>query len=48
VSCNITIRFNRVPVSGGTATEAQIGEDEISVPVTEEEVDVDDQTTRSA
>ena len=59
MSCNTTIRFNRVPVSGGTATEAQIGEDEVSVLVTEEEIDVDDQerldvsggtrrTTRSA
>jgi uncharacterized protein (TIGR02271 family) len=31
----------RVPLSEGTATEAQIGEDEVSVPVTEEEVVVE-------
>jgi uncharacterized protein (TIGR02271 family) len=31
----------RVPVSEGTATEAQIGDDEVSIPVTEEEVVVE-------
>jgi uncharacterized protein (TIGR02271 family) len=34
------VNVERVPVSG-EATEAQIGEDEVSVPVTEEEVVVD-------
>ena len=34
------VSVERVPVSG-EATEAQIGEDEVSVPVTEEEVVVD-------
>ena len=33
--------MERVPVSEGTATEAQIGDDEVSVPVTEEEVVVE-------
>jgi uncharacterized protein (TIGR02271 family) len=32
------VSVERVPVSEGTATEAQIGEDEVRVPLTEEEV----------
>jgi uncharacterized protein (TIGR02271 family) len=35
------VSVERVPLSEGTATEAQIGEDEVSVPVTEEEVVVE-------
>jgi uncharacterized protein (TIGR02271 family) len=35
------VSVERVPVSEGTATEAQIGEDEVRVPVTEEEVVVE-------
>jgi len=35
------VTVERVPVSEGTATEAQIGEDEVRVPVTEEEVVVE-------
>ncbi len=35
------VTVDRVPVSEGTATEAQIGEDEVSVPLTEEEVVVE-------
>ena len=35
------VTVERVPVEEGTATEAQIGEDEVSVPVTEEEVVVE-------
>ena len=35
------VTVDRVPVSEGTATEAQIGEDEVIVPVTEEEVVVE-------
>ena len=32
------VSVERVPVEGGTASEAEIGEDEVVVPVTEEEV----------
>jgi uncharacterized protein (TIGR02271 family) len=35
------VSVERVPVSEGTASEAQIGEDEVRVPVTEEEVVVE-------
>jgi uncharacterized protein (TIGR02271 family) len=35
------VSVERVPVEEGTATEAQIGEDELRVPVTEEEVVVE-------
>jgi uncharacterized protein (TIGR02271 family) len=35
------VSVERVPISEGTATEAQIGEDEVRVPVTEEEVVVE-------
>jgi uncharacterized protein (TIGR02271 family) len=35
------VSVERVPVEEGTATEAQIGEDEVSIPVTEEEVVVE-------
>jgi len=35
------VSVERVPVEDGTATEAQIGEDEVSVPLTEEEVVVE-------
>jgi uncharacterized protein (TIGR02271 family) len=35
------VTVERVPVSEGTATEAQIGEDEVRVPLTEEEVVVE-------
>jgi uncharacterized protein (TIGR02271 family) len=35
------VSVERVPVEDGAATEAQIGEDELSVPVTEEEVVVE-------
>jgi uncharacterized protein (TIGR02271 family) len=35
------VTVERVPVSEGTASEAQIGEDEVRVPVTEEEVVVE-------
>src|ERR687885_1246454 len=35
------VSVERVLVEGGTATEAQIGEDEISIPLTEEEVVVE-------
>ena len=35
------VSVERVPLSGEAATEAEIGEDEVSVPVTEEEVVVE-------
>ena len=35
------VTVERVPVSEGTATEAQIGDDKVSIPVTEEEVVVE-------
>jgi uncharacterized protein (TIGR02271 family) len=35
------VRVERVPVEGGVAAEAQIGEDEVVIPVTEEEVVVE-------
>ena len=40
------VSVERVPVEEGReASEAQIGDDEVSMPVVEEEVDIDDQTT---